>query len=51
MGEGEGGMRWENDIETGKISYVKQITSPGLMRDTGCSGLVHWDDLEGWYAE
>ena len=19
--------------------------------DTGCSGLVHWDDLEGWYGE
>ena len=51
VGEGEGGMRWENDIETGKISYVKQITSPGLMRDTGCSGLVHWDDLEGWDGE
>ena len=21
------------------------------MRDTGCSGLVHWDDPEGWYRE
>jgi len=21
------------------------------MRDTGCSGLVHWDDPEGWYGE
>ena len=20
------------------------------MRDTGCSGLVHWDDPEGWYG-
>ena len=19
--------------------------------DTGCFGLVHWDDLEGWYGE
>ena len=19
--------------------------------DTGCSGLVHWDDPEGWYGE
>ena len=44
MGEGKGGMIWENGIETCKISYVKQITSPGLMHDTGCSGLVHWDD-------
>ena len=23
------------------LSYVKQIASPGLMHDTGCSGLVH----------
>ena len=21
------------------------------MQDTGCSGLVHWDDPEGWYGE
>ena len=52
VGEGEGGMIWENGIETCIISYVKQITSPGLMQDTGCSsGLVHWDDPEGWYGE
>ena len=48
MGESEGGMIWENGIETCKISYVKQITSLGLMHDTGCLGLVHWDDPEGW---
>ena len=47
-GEGEGGMIWENDIETCIISYVKRIASPGSMHDTGCSGLVHWDDPEGW---
>jgi len=23
------------------------IASPGLMHETGCSGLVHWDDPEG----
>ena len=51
MGEGEGGMIWENGIETCIISYVKQITSPGSMHDTGCSGLVHWDDTEGWYGK
>ena len=45
---GEGGMIWENGIKICKISYVKQVTSPGLMHDTGCSGLVHWDDPEGW---
>ena len=21
------------------------------MQDTGCLGLVHWDDPEGWYWE
>ena len=34
-----------------KLSYVKPIASPGLMHDTGCSGLVHWDDPEGWGGE
>ena len=51
VGEGKGGMIWENGIETCEISYVKQIASPGLMHDTGCSGLVHWDDPEGWDGE
>ena len=51
MGEGEGGMIWENGIETCIISYMKQIASPGLMHDTGCLGLVHWDDPERWYGE
>ena len=50
MGEGEGGMTWENGIEIRIISYVKQIARPGLMHDTGCSGLMHWDDPEGWYG-
>ena len=50
VGESEGGMIWENGIET-YIIYVKQIASPGLMQDTGCSGLVPWDDPEGWYGE
>ena len=48
VGEGEGGMIWENGIETYILSYVKQIASPGSMHDTGYSGLVHWDDPEGW---
>ena len=51
MGEGEGGMIWENGIETCIMSYMKQIASPGSMHDTGCLGLVHWDDAEGWYRE
>ena len=51
MGEGEGGMIWENGIETCIISYVKRIARPGSMHDTGFSGLVHWYDPEGWYGE
>ena len=51
VGEGEGGMIWENGIETCILSYVKWIASPGLMHETGYSGLVHWDDPEGWDGE
>ena len=51
MGEGQGRMIWKNGIETCKISYVKQIASPGLMYDTGCLQLVHWDEPEGWDGE
>ena len=41
----------ENSIETCISSYVKQVASPGSMHETGCSGLVHWDDPEGWNKE
>ena len=51
MGEGEGGMVWENGTETCILSYVKRITSSDSIHDPGCSGLVHWDDPEGWYGE
>ena len=27
------------------------IISPGLRHDTGCVGLVHWDDPKRWYGE
>ena len=50
MGEGEGGMIWENGTETCIISYMKRVDSPGSVHDTGCLGLVHWDDSEGWYG-
>ena len=30
---------------------MKYIASPGLMHETGCSGLVHWDDPEGRNGE
>ena len=51
MGEGEGGMIWENGIAICIISYMKQITSSGSMQDTVCSGLMHWDNPEGWDGE
>ena len=51
MGEGEDGMIWENGIEICIISYMKLVASPGSMHNTGCLGLVHWDDPEGWYGE
>ena len=51
MGEGKGGIIWENGIETCIISYKKQIASPVSMQDTGCLGLVHGDDPDGWYGE
>ena len=50
-GEGEGGEIWENGIETCIISCMKRVASPGSMHDTGCLGLVHWDDPEGGYGE
>ena len=50
-GEGKGGMIRENSIETCILPYVKQIASPGSMHVTGCSGLVYWDNPEGWDGE
>ena len=47
MGEGEGGMIWENGIETCIISYMKQIASPCSMHDTDawgwCTGMTQRD--------
>ena len=46
VGEGEGRMIWENGIETCILSCKKRIASLGPIQDTGCLGLVHWDDPE-----
>ena len=35
----------------GLISFRMDWLSPGSMHDTGCLGLVHWDDPEGWNGE
>ena len=47
MGEGEGGMIWENGMETCIISYKKRITSPGSIQDPWgwCIGMVQG----GWW--
>ena len=51
VGEGEGGMMWKNGIEICIISYINRVASPGSMHNTGCLGLVHWDDPEGWHGK
>ena len=49
-GRREGGMFWENSIETSILSRVKQITSPGWMHETGaqgwCTGKTQRDGME-----
>ena len=49
--EGEGGMIWENGIETCILSCKNRITSLCPMQDTGCLGLVHRVDPEGCHGE
>ena len=51
VGEGEGGMIWENSIETYKSPYVKSIASGSLLYDSGNPKLVLCDNLEGWEGE
>ena len=46
VGEGEGGMIWENGIETCILSCKKRIASLCSIQNTGCLGLVHGDDPE-----
>ena len=33
------------------ILHVKRLTSPGSMYETGCSGVGHGDNPEGWDGE
>ena len=49
-GEGEGGMIWENGIETCILSCKNRIASLCPMQDTARLGLVHGDDPEGCYG-
>ena len=44
--------KWKSWLNTQHvISCMKRVASPGSMHNTGCLGLVHWDDLEGWCGE
>ena len=43
VGEGKGGMFWENSIETGILTDHQ----PRLDAWDKCSDLVHWEDPEG----
>ena len=40
-GDGEGGVIWENGIETCILSCKNRIASLCPMQDTACLGLVH----------
>ena len=46
-------MKVKEESEKGGLNstFRKQIARPVSMHDTGCSGLVHWDDPEGWHGE
>ena len=46
--EDEGGVIWENSIETCILPYVKQMTSASLMNEAGHLKPVLWDNPEGW---
>ena len=50
MGEGKGGMIWENGIETCILSCKNRIASLCQMQDTALLGLVHGDDRERCYG-
>ena len=44
----------EVHVGNGVLGSASQWTPqiiPGSMHDTGCLGLVHWEDPEGWYGE
>ena len=49
VGEGKGGMFWENSTETSILSRDKQITCPGWMHETSargwCTGMTQRDGM------
>ena len=51
VGEGEGGMFWENSIETKYTIKGETDHQPRLDAWDKCSGLVHWEEPERWDGE
>ena len=51
VGEGKGGMFWENSIETSIYYQGETDYQPRLDAWDKCSGLVHWEDPERWDGE
>ena len=47
MGEGEGGMIWENSPETYMLPYVKQMPVQVWCVKQGTQSRVLWDNPEG----
>ena len=48
VGEGEGGMIWENSIEICILPHVREMTCASSMLEAGHSKLVLWNNPEGW---
>ena len=46
-------MGYRNLRQSTRASALRifRVASPGSMHDTGCLGLVHWDDPEGRNGE
>ena len=42
---------WNKWRKGNMIKKNTLVASPGSMHETGCLGLVHWDDPEGWCGE
>ena len=47
VGEGKGGMIWENSTETCILPYVKEMTSVSSVREARHPKSVLWDNPEG----
>ena len=44
-------IRHRSTVNGRGVSKHPLLASPGSMCNTGCLGLVHWDDPEGGYGE